>query len=169
MPRPSVEEGATMQEQTHEQAPLIVVKPPGPKSRELLAKQSKLETRAVIYPTAFPFAIDSANGATVKDVDGNLYIDWVSGVSVLNLGHRNPFVEEAVRSQLGKVWHALEIPTETRIAFLERIHSVLPPGMKGKAKVLLTVTGRGSVEPAVCVARKATGKKTTVAVEGACL
>src|SRR5437870_12222983 len=75
-----------MQEQTHERAPMIVVKPPGPRSRELLAKQSKLETKAVIYPKAFPFAIDSANGATVKDVDGNLYIDWVSGISVLNLG-----------------------------------------------------------------------------------
>ena len=156
-----------MQEQTHERAPMIVVKPPGPRSRELLAKQSKLETKAVIYPKAFPFAIDSANGATVKDVDGNLYIDWVSGVSVLNLGHRNPYVEEAVRTQLGKVWHTLEIPNETRIAFLERIHSVLPPGMKGKAKVLLTVTGGDSVEAAVSVARRATGKKTAVAFEGA--
>ena len=167
MARPSAPEGATMQEQTHERAPMIVVKPPGPRSRELLAKQSKLETKAVIYPKAFPFAIDSANGATVKDVDGNLYIDWVSGVSVLNLGHRNPYVEEAVRSQLGKVWHALEIPNETRIAFLERIHSVLPPGIKAKAKVLLTVTGGDSVEAAVSVAKRVTGKRTIVAFEGA--
>src|SRR3989475_11920736 len=167
MAHPPVAEGANMQEQTHERAPMIVVKPPGPRSRELLAKQSKLETKAVIYPKAFPFAIDSANGATVKDVDGNLYIDWVSGVSVLNLGHRNPYVEEAVRSQLGKVWHALEIPNETRIAFLERIHSVLPPGIKAKAKVLLTVTGGDSVEAAVSVAKRGTGKRTIVAFEGA--
>src|SRR5437879_6487893 len=149
MARPSVAEGATMQEQTHERAPMIVVKPPGPRSRELLAKQSKLETKPVIYPTAFPFAIDSANGASVKDVDGNLYIDWVSGDSVLTLGHRNPYAEQAVRSQLGKIWHALEIPSETRIAFLERIHSVLPPGIKAKAKVLLTVTGGSPAGAAV--------------------
>jgi len=53
-------------------APHIVVKPPGPRSKELLGKQEELETRAVVYSKAFPFAIDSAENATVKDVDGNL-------------------------------------------------------------------------------------------------
>lgn len=49
----------------------IVVKPPGPKSKEMLAEQSSLETQAVYYSKAFPFAIDSAKGATIRDVDGN--------------------------------------------------------------------------------------------------
>ncbi|HYC11756.1 MAG TPA: aspartate aminotransferase family protein [Nitrososphaerales archaeon] len=148
-------------------APSIVVKPPGPRSKELLRRQTELETGAVVYSKAFPFAIDSADNATIKDVDGNLFIDWVSGISVLNLGHRNPAVTEAVATQLGKVWHALEIPTETRIAFLSKIHSVLPSGLKGRAKIMTTVTGADACETAVAIARKVTGKRTIVAFEGA--
>jgi 4-aminobutyrate aminotransferase-like enzyme len=85
-------------ELSYEDAPRINVKPPGPRSQELLTKQRSLETRAVIYSKAFPFAIDSAKGATIRDVDGNLYIDWVGGICVLNLGHNNPFVREVVRN-----------------------------------------------------------------------
>jgi 4-aminobutyrate aminotransferase-like enzyme len=155
-----------MQDQRYDSAPMIVTKPPGPRSRELLAKQSTLETKAVVYSKAFPFAIDSANNATIKDVDGNLYIDWVAGICVLNLGHQNPAITDAVKTQLGKIWHALEIPTEARVRFLEKIHSVLPAGLKGEAKVLMTVTGGDAVEAAVSVAKRVTGKRTIIAFEG---
>ena len=126
-----------------------------------------METRATVYPKAFPLAIDWAKNATVKDLDGNLYIDWVSGISVLNLGHQNPEVTEAVKAQLGKIWHALEIPTETRIEFLNEIHSVLPPGLKGDAKVMMTVTGGDACEAAISLAKWVTKKKTIVSFEGA--
>jgi 4-aminobutyrate aminotransferase-like enzyme len=148
-------------------APHIVVKPPGPRSKELLKKQEEFETRAVVYSKAFPFAIDSADNATIRDVDGNLYIDWVSGISVLNLGHRNPAVTQAVTSQLGKIWHTLEIPTETRIRFLEKMHSVLPGNLRGHARIMTTVTGADACETAVSIARRVTGKKMIVAFEGA--
>src|SRR5208282_4719386 len=123
--------------------------PPGPKSQAFLVKQSLLETRATIYNKAFPLAIDSAKGATIKDVDGNLFIDWVSGISVLNLGHNNPVLADAATSQMSKIWHALEIPTAARMNFLEKIHSVLPPGINGHARVLLTVTGGDACETAI--------------------
>ena len=153
--------------QSYEAAPLIVTKPPGPKSMEALSKQSRLETKATIYPKAFPMAIDWAKNATIKDMDGNMYIDWISGISVLNLGHQNPEVTEAVRDQLGKIWHALEIPTEARISFLNEIHSVLPSGLKGDAKVIMTVTGGDACEAAISLARWVTKRKTIIAFEGA--
>ena len=156
-----------MQGLSFEEAPRMLVKPPGPKSKELLAKQSALETRAVIYSKAFPFAIDSAKGATVRDVDGNIYIDWVSGISVLNLGHNNPDVSAAVKSQMDRIWHALEIPTEARMGFLERIHSILPGNLRGHAKILFTVTGGDACEAAVSLAKYVSGKRTLIAFEGA--
>jgi 4-aminobutyrate aminotransferase-like enzyme len=155
------------EELSFEGAPKIVVKPPGPRSKELLAKQSSLETRSVIYPKAFPFAIDSAKGATVKDVDGNLFIDWVTGICVLNLGYGNPVVTAAVRSQLDRIWHSLEIPTEARIAFLEKMHSVLPGNLRGHARILTTVTGADACEAAISLAKYVTGKRNIVAFEGA--
>jgi 2,4-diaminobutyrate 4-transaminase len=152
---------------SYEDAPRIIVKPPGPKSRELLAKQTKLETRALIYPKAFPFAIDSAKGATIRDVDGNLYIDWLAGICVLNLGHSNPAVTEAVRAQMERIWHALEIPTESRINFIEKLNSVMPGGMRDHSRFLLTVTGADACEAAISLAKHVTGKRTMVAFEGA--
>ena len=148
-------------------APKIVVSPPGPRSKELLAKQSLLETRSLVYTKAFPFAIDSANGSTIRDVDGNLFIDWVSGICVLNLGHNNPAVTAAVKAQMGKIWHALEVPTDVRIQFLEKIHSVLPKGLKGDAKVIMTITGGDACETAISIARRVTGKRTIISFEGA--
>ena len=155
------------EELSFDAAPKIIVKPPGPRSQELLAKQSSLETRSVVYPKAFPFAIDSARGATVKDVDGNLFIDWVAGICVLNVGHNNPVVAAAVRSQLERIWHSLEIPTEARIAFLEKMHSVLPGNLHGHARILTTVTGADACEAAISVAKHVTGRRIIVAFEGA--
>ncbi len=125
-----------------------------------------LETRATVYPKAFPFAIDSASGSTVRDVDGNLYIDWFSGVCVLNLGHNNPAVTQAVEQQMQKIWHTMEIPTEARITFLEKIHKVLPGSLKGHAKILFTVTGGDACEAAISLAKYVTKKKTIIAFSG---
>jgi 4-aminobutyrate aminotransferase-like enzyme len=149
-----------------EEAPRITVKPPGPRSKELLAKQSALETKAVVYSKAFPIGIDSARGSTIKDVDGNLFIDWVSGICVLNLGHNNPFVTAAVKSQIERIWHALEIPTDARIHFLEKLHSVLPGTLRGNAKILLTVSGGDACEAAISLAKHVTGRNTIVAFGG---
>ena len=155
-----------LQELSFEEAPRIVVKPPGPKSEELLAKQRSLETRVVIYSKAFPVGIDSAKGATVRDVDGNLYVDWVSGICVLNLGHNNPVITAAVRSQLDKIWHSLEIPTPIRIEFLEKMHGVLPGNLKGRAKIMLTITGADACEAAISLAKYATRRNTIIAFGG---
>ena len=150
------------------EAPLIRVKPPGPKSLELLSAQRELETSTVIYPKVLPFAIDSAMGATIRDVDGNYYIDWVAGIAVLNVGHRNPHVLEAIKTQLDRYWHWMsEIPSEARIEFLKRLHSTLPQGLRGKAKIMTSVTGADACEAAVAIARWTTRKPVVVAFEGA--
>ncbi len=148
-------------------APKIVHPPPGPRSRALLARQAELETDAVAYPGYFPIAVAEGRGSTIEDVDGNRFIDWVAGISVLNLGHRHPRLEAALRAQSERVWHALELPTEARIRFLEELIPVLPGGLAGRAKVLFTVTGADAVETAVSLAEYATGRAGVVAFSGA--
>lgn len=150
------------------EAPVIVVKPPGPKSLEILSAQRELESNTIIYPKIFPFAIDSARGATIRDVDGNIYIDWVAGIAVLNVGHSNPYVAEAIKRQLDKYWHWMsEIPSEVRISFLKKLHSILPPGLRGNAKIMTSVTGADACEAAVAIARWVTKKPVILAFEGA--
>ncbi|MGA7476118.1 MAG: aspartate aminotransferase family protein [Thermoplasmata archaeon] len=148
-------------------APHIVVPPPGPRSRELLAEQARLETDAIGYPHYFPIAPKVAQGSTIEDMDGNRYIDWVAGISVLNLGHRHPRLVAALEAQSQAIWHALELPTEARIRFLKEIESVLPGRLRDHARIFFTVTGGDAVETAVNLADFAQGKRGTVAFSGA--
>ncbi|MGI0130837.1 MAG: aspartate aminotransferase family protein [Thermoplasmata archaeon] len=148
-------------------APRIVTPPPGPKSRRLLADQGRWETDAVGYPHYFPMAPRSAQGSTIEDVDGNRYIDWVAGISVLNLGHRHPRVVAAVEAQMKSVWHALELPTEVRVHFLEELRGVLPGSLRNHARVLFGISGGDAIETAVNLADFAQHKRGTVAFSGA--
>ena len=147
--------------------PRILVPPPGPESKKLLDAQARLETEAVVYSKYFPIGVARAQNASIEDVDGNRFIDWISGVSVLNLGHRNPRLVEALRGQMDRIWHSPEMPTPARIDFLEQIQSVLPVGMRGRARILFTVTGADAVETAVNLADYVKGRRGTVAVSGA--
>lgn len=148
-------------------APRIRVPPPGPESRKMLDVQAKYETEAVVYSKYFPIAVAEARNATLEDVDGNRFIDWISGVSVLNLGHRNPALVEALTRQMGQVWHSPEMPTAARVEFLQEIQRILPEGLRGRARVLFTVTGADAVETAVSLADYVQGRRGTVAFSGA--
>ncbi|HYA58338.1 MAG TPA: aspartate aminotransferase family protein [Thermoplasmata archaeon] len=148
-------------------APRILHPPPGPRSRQLLDEQARLETDAIGYPHYFPIAPKVAQGATIEDVDGNRFIDWVSGISVLNLGHRHPRLVAALEEQAREIWHALELPTEARIRFLRELEESLPPGMRHRSRIFFTVTGGDAIETAVNLADHVTKSRGTVAFSGA--
>jgi len=143
-------------------APIIKEIPPGSKSLQILKQQEEYETTAINYPKYFKIAIDKAQGSTIIDADGNVYIDMVTGISVINLGHSNPYVKQKVEEQLNKIWHTLEVPTEIRVNFSKKLLSTLD----FKAKLLFTTTGADAVEAAVKIARWVTGKKTIITFEG---
>ncbi len=148
-------------------APRILHPPPGPRSRELLADQARWETDAVGYPHYFPIAPKVAQGSTIEDVDGNRFIDWMAGISVLNLGHRHPRLVAALEEQSRAIWHALELPTEARIRFLMELRDVLPGTLRNHARIFFSVTGGDCIETAVNLADFAQGKRGTVAFSGA--
>ncbi|MGI0131553.1 MAG: aspartate aminotransferase family protein [Thermoplasmata archaeon] len=148
-------------------APRILHPPPGPRSQVLLAAQADWETDAVVYSKFFPIAVAEARGATIEDVDGNRFLDWVGGVCVLNLGHRHPRLVEALHAQTDRIWHALELPTEARIDFLRELEGALPGKLRHRSRVLFTVTGGDAVETAVSLADFATKRRGTVTFSGA--
>jgi len=83
--------------------PKIVVMPPGPKARELLQKDSQVLSRCVLR--LYPLVVDSGFGCIVKDVDGNEYVDFNSGLVCLNVGHSHPRVVKAIKDQAEKLIH----------------------------------------------------------------
>lgn len=75
---------------------------PGQNTRRLLERQREIDSSAVAYPDDILIAFESGRGATVRDVDGNTFIDTFAGIGVLNVGHANPSVLEAVHEQADK-------------------------------------------------------------------
>jgi len=83
--------------------PRIVVTPPGPKARELLERDSNILSSSVVR--WYPLVAESGAGCVVKDVDGNEYVDFNSGLVVLNVGHSHPRVVKAIKDQAEKLIH----------------------------------------------------------------
>lgn len=147
------------------EAPLIRTPPPGPKSKEYLDYQSLHESSAVSYPKGMPMAIRRAKGATVEDVDGNIYIDFFGGAGVMNVGHSNPEVIEAAEKQLVNLTHSLDVPNSARIALVKMLLSILPAPIN---RVFFGgPTGSDAVEAAVKLAKYNTRRVPLIAFEGA--
>lgn len=144
-----------------EQKRQIVTAIPGPKSLALQQRRSEVISAGV--GTMLAAFIDEAHGAILKDVDGNQFIDFGSGIGVVTIGHTNPGVVEAVSRQVSKLTHTLftVTPYEPYVRAGEILTSHAPGNFKKKAAFFNS--GAEAVENAVKIARKATGR-TEVAV-----
>jgi diaminobutyrate-2-oxoglutarate transaminase len=148
-----------------EGAPQIKVTPPGPKSQEILTYQSEHESSVVSYPKGMPMALKRGKGATLEDVDGNVYIDMFGGAGVMAVGHGHPDVLEAAHKQIDDVTHTLDIPSETRQKMVELLGTLLPKKLN---RVFFGgPTGSDAVEQAFKLARYTTGRWNILAFEGA--
>jgi [amino-group carrier protein]-gamma-(L-lysyl/L-ornithyl)-L-glutamate aminotransferase len=112
----------------------------------------------------FPVTIERGLGAHVWDVNGKEYIDCMGGYGVAIVGHCNPRVVSALKAQLDKIItvHS-SLYNKTREEFLEKLVKIAPSGL---SQVFLSNSGTETVEAAIKFARKFTGKKGMVAMNG---
>ncbi len=116
-------------------------------------------------PADIPEAIEieSADGIFLISVDGQKYIDLVSGVSVSNVGHRHPAVIKAVKEQLDKYMHLMVYgkyiqSPQVRLAGL--LSSVLPEKLNS---VFLVNSGSEAIEGALKLAKRISGRSEIMA------
>ena len=141
---------------------------PGSRTWTLLNRQKEIDSSAVAYPEDIPIAFEEGKGATVRDVDGNTYIDMFAGIGVLNVGHANPYVLDAVHEQADKLVHTIDFPTEARIEMIEKLNEIAPPGLKDQNRVVFGgPTGSDAVEAAIKLAKYNTGGDGLIAFRGA--
>ena len=109
----------------------------------------------------WPLYFESAEGAHLRDVDGNLLLDFALGQGPLLLGHRPPEVIEAVERQLqaGLLYagqHDLELEVSGRVA------AMVPCA----ERLRFCVTGSEAVQLAIRLARAATGRGKVLKFQG---
>ena len=109
---------------------------------------------------------ERASNGEIWDVEGRRYIDFGSGIAVLNTGHLHPKVQGAVAAQLARLSHACfqVTPYENYVALAERLND-LAPG-PGPWKTIFLTTGAEAVENAVKIARYHTGRPAVIAFGG---
>ena len=56
-----------------------------------------------------PLVIESGEGTYVIDEQGNRYLDFVAGIAVNSVGHRNPVLVNAIREQADRLIHISNI------------------------------------------------------------
>ncbi len=112
----------------------------------------------------FPVTIEKGLGAHVWDVNNKEYIDCMGGYGVALVGHRNERVVSAIKSQIDKIItvHS-SLYSKTREEFLETLFKVAP---KGLTQAHLNNSGAEAIEAGMKFARKFTGKKGMVSMNG---
>ena len=138
---------------------------PGPRSLALAER----EARSVARPLRahLPIYAASADNATITDVDGNTFVDFAGGVGVVNVGHAQPQVVEAIADQAEKFVHTdyTVVPYETYVSLAERLCALVP--IAAETRAAFFNAGTEAVENAVKLARLHTGRPGVIAFEGA--
>lgn len=133
---------------------------PGPNSTEWIKRREEAVPRAVF--NTIPIFAGEGSGATVTDLDGNVFIDFAGGIGVLNVGRANPRVLDAIKRQMEatihECFHVSMYPAYVELA--ETLNRITP-GDHPK-KTMLANSGAEAVENAVKIARYATGRDAVI-------
>ncbi|MEQ1507328.1 MAG: aminotransferase class III-fold pyridoxal phosphate-dependent enzyme, partial [Myxococcota bacterium] len=162
--------------------PSLVTAVPGPRSRARIDALARHECPAITARRARraeslgvadddPIVWESAVGANVRDVDGNVYVDLTSGFGVALVGHRDPEVVAAASRQAARLVHAMgdAWPDDTRITLLERLAAACAtdPGGGPLSVAILGLSGSDAIDAAIKTAALATGRTGVLAFSGA--
>lgn len=144
--------------------PRLVVDPPGPRALELIRRDVRVTSPSL--PRAYPFVPERGAGSMVKDVDGNVFLDFNAGIAVCSTGHCHPDVVRAIDQQASKLLHYsasdFYLPIYSEVC--ARLDAIAP--MSGPVRSFLTNSGTEAVEAAIKLARHHTGRQYLIAFIG---
>ncbi len=151
-----------------QQVPAVRTPVPGPLSRQLLERQEQRESSVRTYPRGLPIAIKRGYGSYVEDLDGNVFIDFLTGAGAMPLGHSHPELVEAIARQLPLLTHGLDFPTEIRDEFMSMQMSMLPESMRSRMRIeFCGPSGADAVDAALKLCKTATGRSEIITFQGA--
>jgi len=131
---------------------------------------TRLESNVRSYCRSFPKTLKSASGSIVHDDSGKSYIDFFAGAGSLNYGHNPTPLKKALLEYIegDGISHALDLTTESKVAFLDTFSRRILEPRKLDYKVMFPgPTGTNAVESALKIARKVTGRTEVIAFTNA--
>ena len=125
----------------------------------------QMESQVRSYSRSFPTIFTKSKGYKLWDIDENEYIDFFAGAGTLNYGHNHPQMKQTLIDYIENdgIVHSLDMGTMARQAFLQRFNDVILKPRNLEYKVMFPgPTGTNTVESALKLARKVTGRKNII-------
>lgn len=142
--------------------PHVATELPGPNARRLIELSERYEPSSMSGQV--PVVWKRGERVWLEDVDGNVFLDFSSGVLVVNAGHSHPRLVAAMRAQADQVVNTYDFINEWRPRLAQRLVEITPPSLD---KAVILTTGAETTEAAIKLARRFTGKYEIVAFHGA--
>lgn len=117
--------------------------------------------------TPLGIQISHAQGVWMFDIKGKKYLDCISGISVSNLGHSNPYIINAIKQQIDKHMHLMvygEIIQSPQVLLASKLNKLLPEKLNN---IYFVNSGSEAVEGAMKLAKRHTGRARFVSIEKA--
>jgi 4-aminobutyrate aminotransferase len=145
-------------------APQIKTPLPGPKARALIARDKTVVSPS--YTRGYPLVIERGSGATVEDVDGNVFLDCAAGIAVNATGHSHPDVVRAITDQAQKFLHmsGTDFYYEPQVRLAEELAAIVP--VQGGVRSFFGNSGTEAIEACLKLSRYATGRPNLIAFIG---
>lgn len=148
-----------------DRVPHVRTEIPGPRSAELWERDARHHAGNSSPPAQnLRLVIGDAAGALVRDVDGNVFLDFSSGIVVANLGHAPPPVVETLGGEAARLMHFFDFATPPRAEFFEALARTLPTELQ---TFQMYTTGAEAVEAAMRLAKAYTGNHEFMSLFGA--
>src|SRR5919206_3020130 len=127
--------------------------------------QREIFLQHVAQTSASPIGLEiiKAKGIYQYDINDKVYIDFISGFSVANIGHSHPKVVAAVQEQAAAYMHLIvygEFIQSPQVAYAQLLTSLLPPALNC---VYFTNSGAEATEGAMKLAKRYTGRTKIIA------
>jgi len=116
-----------LEELTVDDVPIIHGEPPGPKSQALWARENRHNSPGLsALSTISQVVLDQGRGALIRDVDGNVYIDFAFAMIGVSTGHLHPKVKSALMDELDNFLHTYDMASMARVEFFELLGQLMP-------------------------------------------
>src|SRR6195256_4473052 len=145
--------------------PVIKTPLPGPRAQALIDRDKTVVSPS--YTRGYPLVIERGSGATVEDVDGNVFLDCAAGIAVNSTGHSHPDVVKAITEQAQKFLHmsGTDFYYEPQVRLAEELAEVAP--IQGGVRTFFGNSGTEAIEACLKLSRYASGRQNIIAFFGA--
>jgi 4-aminobutyrate aminotransferase len=133
------------------QVPSIKTALPGPRAKAIIERDGAVVSPS--YTRSYPFVMARGEGATVEDVDGNVFLDCAAGIAVNATGHSHPEVVRAITEQAQRFLHmsGTDFYYEAQVRLAEEMSAIAP--WAGQKRSFFSNSGTEAVEAAIKLAR----------------